>query len=265
MVNLLIPLGIIALIWYLNTIIHFIFLVLNNQPLIQLDSSIWNVFTTPDWIFLGVIITLPYVSWVGLRMVSSLPIPGANDNLSGVAVVMMVLKHFAANPQARPKNLEIWFVAFGSEEGGMMGSKAMAEEVKEALTKGLLSTNDVWVLNFDSIGANGPLTIATKESMYRVKSHNPLVYNQLAQSAKKANIDHIVKSIPAGTDSAPFSRLGIPAGAILCFGDGTSPPNWHSRDDIPENVDERGLRNSIKLTLQFIQDIDESFSDERKN
>jgi len=193
--------------------------------------------------------------------VSTLPVAGANDNLSGVAVAVETFKYFAQHPEERPANVDLWAVCFGSEEGGMMGSKNMARDVRTMLDAGTFPGESIWVVNFDTVGANGPLHIATKEPMYRVGAYDPVVYTALAAAAAKAGVDHVVKSLPAGgTDSAPFGRLGIPAAGVLCFGDGTSPPNWHTRNDIPDNVDPRGLVNCIKMAIQFIQDVDQSLS-----
>ena len=210
MIKVVIPVFIAMAIWILIVLVKSILFGLNGK-IIGDAADAASVFTKPDWFFILYLLFLPYMIWVGFWMVSNRPVPGANDNLSGVAVAAMVLKYFAKTPNERPNNVEIWAVAFGSEEGGMMGSKAMSQDVKKMLDEGTFPAESVWVLNYDSVGANGPLFIATAEPMYRVWSHNPEVYNQLAASAKKAGVDIIVKSLMAGTDSAPFSRLGIPA------------------------------------------------------
>jgi len=52
--------------------------------------------------------------------------PGADDNASGVAVLLELARHFAAQPLPRP----FWFVAFDMEEYGLLGSKAYAAQLK---------------------------------------------------------------------------------------------------------------------------------------
>lgn len=49
--------------------------------------------------------------------------PGADDNASGVAVLLELARHFAANPAPSP----LWLVAFDLEERGMVGSGAYAQ------------------------------------------------------------------------------------------------------------------------------------------
>ncbi|MDB9524620.1 M28 family peptidase [Oscillatoria sp. CS-180] len=53
--------------------------------------------------------------------------PGADDNASGVAVLLELVHYFAHHPPAVP----IWFVAFDLEEYGLLGSCAYAETLRQ--------------------------------------------------------------------------------------------------------------------------------------
>ena len=260
LIKLLIPVFLSMLIWMLVSIIK-AFSSLSSGFILGIGAEAWTAFYAPLWfdfILFGVLATIPYVSWVGLNMISSNPVPGANDNLSGVSVALSVLKYFSSKDK-RPENIELWLIAFGSEEGGMKGSKHLAHIAKEQLQNGSFPAKELWVVNFDSIATKGALLIATKEPMYRC-TYLPDVYEQLSKSAKKVNIPHNVKSLTAGTDSAPFGRLGIPAAGIVGMGEEHSPANWHSLEDTPENIEITGIENSIKLAIQFINDVDASLN-----
>ncbi len=236
------------------------FHVAGGLPVIDTGAGMLQPFVSPAWFdvpFYIVLVLSPLLSYVGIRMVSSNPVPGANDNLSGIGVTVALLDHFHRK-EHRPVNTEIWFVSFGSEEGGMKGSKHMSKTVQDALRsgKGDLPASTVWVVNFDSVASNGPMLIATKEPIYRC-TYLPDVYTAMARSAEKAGVPHVVKALAAGSDSAPFGRRGIPATGIVGMGeDGHSPKNWHSLEDTPENMRMEGILHSIKLGIQFIADVD---------
>ncbi|MHA1339078.1 MAG: M28 family metallopeptidase [Promethearchaeota archaeon] len=253
--KILIPLAIWLIFLMLSILIISILEILDGKFVRSL-SDISLIFSKPDWIFIIALIGLPYLAFLAFNFIHNEPVPGANDNLSGVAVIFETFKYFAEN-RDHLQNLELWAVCFGSEEAGMIGSKTLAKEIKRKLENGTLNAEEVWVVNFDSVGADGPLHIATKEPLYRCV-YLPDVYMELEKIAKKYNIDCIVKSLAAGTDSSPFGRKGIPATGILCFGDGSAPPNWHSLQDTPKNINENGLKKSIKLLIPFIYEIDNS-------
>jgi hypothetical protein len=258
MAKFAIPVIIIMVYWIISTVVHFIIDLRNSGWGLLRPWTAWNKFLDPDLIFVFGLLCIPYISWFGFRTVNSRPSPGANDDLSGIAVCTQVFKHFAQNPQNRPKYLELWCVCFGSEEGGMKGSKYLAKQVKQAFDTGNFSAESLWVINFDTIAADGPLHITTSAPMYRVKAHDPEVTAFATQSAKNAGIDHILKPNPAGTDSAPFSRLGIPATGILCFPKDGTKVYWHCREDTPENLNLIGIQRSNQFLLQFVQDLDKA-------
>lgn len=52
--------------------------------------------------------------------------PGADDNASGLAVLLELARHVVKRPPQRP----IWFVAFDMEEYGLLGSQAYAAELR---------------------------------------------------------------------------------------------------------------------------------------
>jgi Zn-dependent M28 family amino/carboxypeptidase len=53
--------------------------------------------------------------------------PGADDNATGVAALLELARRWAQRPPRRP----LWLVAFDQEEWGMVGSKALAEELRQ--------------------------------------------------------------------------------------------------------------------------------------
>ncbi|MFO8017531.1 MAG: M28 family peptidase [Promethearchaeia archaeon] len=240
-----------AALWLLISFYQLIMDILNGLPLISFVPT-FNF----EWYYLLILALTPFIIWIAWNVVSTRPVPGANDNLSGISVTLKVLDYFAEHPL---ENMVLWSVAFGAEEAGMAGSKALSKDVKEQIDNGTFPAESLWVVNFDSVGSDDPLIIAKKEPMYRA-THDPKVYNQLAESAKKAKVDYKLKNIDAGTDSAPFSRLGIPSVGVIAAGSDGIPKNWHSREDLPQNCDTVGLTDTIRCAIQFLKDVDKNLS-----
>ena len=65
---------------------------------------------------------------VGAHYDGPLHSPGADDNASGVAALLELARRWAATPTRRP----VWLVAFDQEEWGMVGSAALAAQLKNA-------------------------------------------------------------------------------------------------------------------------------------
>ena len=53
--------------------------------------------------------------------------PGADDNASGVVALLELARRWAVKPPRRP----VWLIAFDQEEWGMLGSRALATELRE--------------------------------------------------------------------------------------------------------------------------------------
>ncbi|MHA1149320.1 MAG: M28 family metallopeptidase [Promethearchaeota archaeon] len=237
-----------AFIWFIINLVRLIMDIIDGHPII-------NIKATPDfgWYYIIILILTPFIVWIAWNVVSTLPVQGANDNLSGVAVATGVLKYFSEN---RLNNIELWAVSFGAEEGGMAGSKAFSKLLKTQLDNGTFPAESLWVVNFDSIAEKAPLIIATSEPLYRVKSHDPKLYNAMAKAAEQVAVEYKLKKIEGGTDSAPFTRLGIPSVGVIAAGEEGVPKNWHTREDTPEGCEVEGIINSIKVAIQFLLNID---------
>jgi hypothetical protein len=75
--------------------------------------------------------------------------PGANDNASGVAVLLTLAEYFAQHRTALSSPIR--FIAFGAEESGMSGSRAFVERHTNELA------NCQLLCNLDVIGGKGEI------------------------------------------------------------------------------------------------------------
>mmetsp|Transcript_10097 Transcript_10097/g.22350 ORF Transcript_10097/g.22350 Transcript_10097/m.22350 type:complete len:484 (-) Transcript_10097:185-1636(-) len=191
------------------------------------------------------------------------PAPGAEDNGSGVAVMLAIAKAFMANKPS-PKR-SVYFLGFAAEEAGLWGSKAFAKALLESDSHELPSecapkqiddsflqkrrleksgkTEAVpqhmaiimdevgWVtkkypkqvINFET--SDQPGTITLMDTMF----HSNTDLN--GESALKV----VHNGSPFGSDHMSFLDIGVPA-VLLINGDDEAYPNYHSSSDTIDNV-----------------------------
>lgn len=134
-------------------------------------------------------------------------IPGANDNASAVAVMMGVAK--ALSESKIPLKRSVAFVAFGSEEQAIMGSKAYIENPVMPLEKSvLLNMDGVGIGN--SIGANAGKNYPVLWS-FIVDANNKYVHRPLTTN----NFPNLGRP---RLDAARFMRAGVPSLSFYTYG-----------------------------------------------
>lgn len=143
--------------------------------------------------------------------------PGANDNASGVAMMIDLARHFAV--EANQPEVSLVFVAFSGEESGLLGSEAFAANLPVA------ADSVVLVLNLDMVGTgSGGITVVNGDA-------NPSLYKKIAEI--NANNEYVATVKSRGTscnsDHCPFHRKGIPA--IFIYSMGKEWPYYHVPDD----------------------------------
>jgi hypothetical protein len=167
--------------------------------------------------------------------------PGANDNASGVAVVLEMAR-ISANRE--PSRL-VRFVAFGAEEYGTNGEHHNGSQVyvnrlgKEGrrLQGGMVS--------IDMIGQGRPLLAATTGMAPEVVART--VHNKMRD--KVAMSYRITCDC---SDNGPFERAGIPA-VVLWSG---SEPNYHEPTDTVANLNAKHVRRTGHGFRYFLKQVD---------
>lgn len=145
---------------------------------------------------------------------------GANDNASGVAVMLDLVRHFLL-PENRPEYTLV-FVAFAAEEAGLLGSTFFAE--RSPLSLGELR----FQLNLDLLG--GGSQGVTIVNGYR--------YPDLMKTLKLLGTQHGLAAVNArdnapNSDHFPLAQKGLPAYFLYTLGDITA---YHDIDDLPEKL-----------------------------
>jgi len=211
-----------------------------------------------DWFYIPFfIITFPFFLWLVKGFLGKEVVMGANDNLAGSAVAVAIGKYLKEN---RPKNIEVWVGSQGSEEVGDQGAKAF---VKKYGSEGIL--DNAYAIVLECCGAAGKMMLVEKDM--HVKSY-PKELNDLVQKAyeltKQENPDmldlEIGRLFIGSCDACRYVHAGYKA--IPLFGRGkesNKAVNWHSPQDIPENLEKKVLMDFLKISLKLIEIIDKEY------
>ncbi len=164
-------------------------------------------------------------------------VQGANDNGSGVAVVLSLLKELAQQPLA---DVEVWGVFTGCEEVGTpAGAFAFEREYG-------LQLRDATFVIVDHVGLGEPRYLLTEAMLPRQRAH-PELARLMAQLARQHPEWSLKPSaVPPGayTDALPFLMKGYRAIALWCEQTPGIPPNWHWTTDVLANVNPANLERA---------------------
>jgi len=158
--------------------------------------------------------------------------PGAIDNAAGCVELLGLLEHFAEN---RPRR-NLIFCFFGSEELGLLGSRAFVEKHEDELENINLVIN--LDLGGDIFGENRAIVTGPKELADYIDSRNKL-----------RGLGLRVSQDIYSSDNMPFAKEGIPA--VNLARSGLAASMGHSADDDIHNVDEKSLRSLARIALDF--------------
>ncbi|MCW3071866.1 MAG: peptidase [Bacteroidetes bacterium] len=170
------------------------------------------------------------------QMGKSVYFPGANDNASGCAMLLNLVKYYSM-PEHRPK-YSIAFMAFGGEEVGLLGSRYYTENPLFPLK------NIKFLLNMDIMGTgedgitvvNGTLFKNEFDKMKQINTENDYI-KDVKIRGKAANSDHYF-----------FSENGVKAFFIYTMG---GIKAYHDIYDRPETLPLNEFEDLFKLITKF--------------
>ncbi len=142
---------------------------------------------------------------------------GADDNASGVAVMLALAEAAVATPQAQRRH-NLVFVAFGAEEMGLLGSKHMVKQMSPDERAALMT-----MINFDMVGRLGP------DGLVVSGSGTSSVWPGILEDVRN---DMLIKTSEDGfgaSDQTSFYELDLP---VLHLFTGTHGDYHRPSDDI---------------------------------
>ena len=175
---------------------------------------------------------------------------GVYDNMSGSVIIMELLRYFAEHKPARTMKFN-WY---GSEEQGLLGSKAWVKAHEDELDKHVLMINiDVAAA---TLGINVAPVLATEGAVGYVDA---LMREMGVACDTKLDI--------YSSDCVPFADNGIPAVNLCRFGAQGAGYIHDRRDNLKSNyLDEHALDITLQQALYLTQRVDAAkvFPIERK-
>jgi Zn-dependent M28 family amino/carboxypeptidase len=171
--------------------------------------------------------------------------PGANDNASGVAAAIEVARVFKENSFIPATTIK--FIAFGSEEQGLYGSKAYALNASQTLVK------IRFMLNNDMI-AYQPGNDKTNWQINIIDYNNSHSFRYQAEGlCRKYTVlkPYNDNTYSNASDSYPFYNYGYKA---LFFFSRVMDPNYHTINDVAANCNFEYCSEIVKLNCAILVD-----------
>lgn len=168
--------------------------------------------------------------------------PGANDNASGVAVMLELARLAAGKRQTR------WlrFVAFGAEERGPDGRHHLGSQAYVARLGERARARLAGMASIDMIADGRPLLVGTSGMGPETLA------KRLYDTFVKAGIATEYRTFCDCSDNGPFERAGVPA-ALVWSG---PEPDYHSPADTIANLKATHLGRSGRALRAFLLKID---------
>ena len=166
--------------------------------------------------------------------------PGANDNASGVALLLELAAHYA-KPENRPA-YSVIFLLFGAEEAGLVGSEYFVQHPLVPLKR------IKFLMNLDLLGTGEKGATVVNGRVFEPAYRRLTALNDarhylpsLAARGRAANSDHF-----------PFSEAGVPAFFLYTRGGNTA---YHDVNDQPKALSLVGFNGAYGLMRDFLNEL----------
>ena len=166
--------------------------------------------------------------------------PGANDNLSGVAVLSSLARSLAADPP--PEGLRVILLSTGSEESFLEGMHAFSRRHFGDLPK-----DRTWFVCVDTVGSPR-LTPLEGEGMVWMNEYPKDFLALLKEEAARLGIELVPNlRFRNATDGVIPLRRGYPAVALGSVDEFKIPTNYHWPTDTADRVDYGTVADCARL------------------
>jgi Peptidase family M28 len=172
-------------------------------------------------------------------------VPGANDNLSAVAVLLGLAERLREQPVA---GLRVLLVSTGSEESFMEGMHGFARRHFPRLDPAQTE-----VLCLECLGGS-TMIVLEGEGMLRMHDYPAAMREELAAAAAAAGVE-VTRGLRtvAATDGLIALRAGYPTVTLASIDETKLPRNYHWPSDTPESLSWETVENALSVSEAFLR------------
>jgi hypothetical protein len=167
-------------------------------------------------------------------------VPGANDNLSGVATAVALAEWLRERPAA---GLRVWLVSAGAEETLQDGVRGFMQRHRDEL-----DPDRTWMLVPDTVGS-GRLIMSEGEGPFRMHYYTDPSFRDLVERCAHEEGIALERGFRArsSTDAVIPSRAGFATAMLGSLTEWRSMANYHLMSDVPENLDYGTITDATRL------------------
>ena len=172
-------------------------------------------------------------------------VPGANDNLSAVAVLVALARSLVERPAP---GVRVLLLSTGSEESFMEGMQGFMRRHRATL-----DPTRTTVLCLECVG--GPvLTLVEAEGMLRMRHYSHAARRRLADAAEAVGVELLrgLRTV-AATDALIPLRRGYATATLASVDETKFPSNYHWPSDTPENLDWGTIERAFAVADRFLR------------
>jgi Zn-dependent M28 family amino/carboxypeptidase len=194
------------------------------------------------------------IGLIGVALVAdvwrSQTVPGANDNLSGVAGLVALAELLRERPLP---GLRVLLVSCGAEETMQDGIRAFLARHRDEL-----EPERTCFVNLDTVGSPHPVMLEAEGPVRMEPYAGPWLRDELEACAERLEVP-LQRGFRAraSTDSVIPSRAGYATATLVSMTDWRSPANYHLPSDVPENLDYGTVADVTRLVYELARTLSE--------
>jgi hypothetical protein len=182
------------------------------------------------------------------------PVPGANDNASGVAALLGVARDLSATA---PASLRVLLLSTGSEETMLEGMDAFLRSHRHDL-----DPERTLVVVLDQIGWDR-LVLRDSEGVLRRYQSDPADLDRLLSAARATGVALSVEPpFPTPSDGLAARWAGLPTVFVGSVAANGGYPHYHRPSDLPEHVNLETVVAARKLCVRLVEQLNAAYRDE---